>query len=241
MDFTDHAAAFGVTHVGHKRKRNEDRFIIRILDGGGALLGVSDGMGGEAGGDKAAEMTIQVLDAYDFGPKPQSRDMAAALHQAERRIQDFKRGKPDLKGMGATATVALAAGGKAFWAHSGDSRLYLLRGGELTQITKDHTFVQDLIEDGTLTLEQAKAHPLRNMLDQCVGCGSLDPDEGEIELEPGDRLLICSDGLNKHLPDETIREVLGRGGVRDAADELVRLALDAGGRDNITVVAWENG
>jgi protein phosphatase len=115
-----------------------------------------------------------------------------------------------------------------------------LRKGKLEQLTKDHTFVQELIEDGSLTLEQARAHPLRNMLDQCVGCGSLKPDTGKVRLKQGDRLLVCSDGLTKHVGDKTIGEVLGRGEVRDAVQELLQLALDAGGKDNVTVVAWEN-
>lgn len=229
---------YGTSHVGYKRSRNEDRYLIRLLQGGQAiLLGVADGMGGEPGGDISAQIVIDILKQYQPPAKTTEKGLADILEKAGKKIRHRAQEKTELEGMGTTATLALVANGMAYWAHVGDSRLYLYRDGELTQITSDHVFIQEFIDDGTLSQYDAERHPLRNMLDQCVGCMDMIPDSGRFPVQPGDKLLLCSDGLTRQVPDDKIKEVLENDNARTVSERLVEKALEAGGTDNVTVVA----
>ncbi len=158
---------------------------------------------------------------------------------ANDKIRQRAKETPDLEGMGSTATVVVVGKDTAYWSHVGDSRLYHFHPGTLTQISTDHTFVQDLVADGTLSQEEAGRHPLRNVLDQCVGCGNLKADSGRFKIMAGDRLLLCSDGLIKHVSDDSIKTALAEGNARQAVEELLDQALDAGGTDNVTVVVMD--
>ncbi|MDZ7760428.1 MAG: Stp1/IreP family PP2C-type Ser/Thr phosphatase [Desulfovermiculus sp.] len=225
------------SHTGHKRKTNQDRFLVRELeDGHSLLLAVADGMGGETGGDIAAQMVIDDLEAIPIGSGGFEHDLNKILAEANEEIRQRAKEEPNLEGMGTTATVVLVSQDTAYWSHVGDSRLYHFHNGSLTQITTDHTFVQDLIADGTLSQEEADRHPMRNVLDQCVGCGSLKADSGRLKIMAGDRLLLCSDGLIRHVPDDSIKTVLAEGNARRAVEKLMDQALHAGGKDNVTVV-----
>lgn len=228
------------SHVGHKRKTNQDRFLVReVKDGQGVLLAVADGMGGEAGGDMAAQMVIDFLGAVSTDPGEFEHHLNQILSEANEKIRQRAMETPDLEGMGTTATVVVVSQDTAYWAHVGDSRLYYFHLGSLKQITIDHTFVQDLITDGTLSQEEAERHPLRNVLDQCVGCDSLKVDSGKFNISPGDRLLLCSDGLIKHISDDSIKIVLAEYNARQAVEKLLDQALRAGGKDNVTVVVMD--
>jgi len=141
--------------------------------------------------------------------------------------------------MGSTATIAVLYKNKTFWIHVGDSRIYLLHNKKIKQITTDHTFIQDLIEDGTITLEQAKTHPLKDMLDQCVGCDEIQPDTGVFNLRKNDRLLLCSDGLSRHLSDLQIESILATNTVQKTCQQLIQATLKMGGTDNVTVIVKE--
>jgi len=225
------------SHTGHKRKTNQDRFLVRELeDGHSLLLAVADGMGGEAGGDIAAQMVIDFLDTIPIGPGEYEHDLTQILSKANEKIRQRAKETPDLEGMGTTATGVVASQDTAYWSHVGDSRLYHFHTGSLTQITTDQTFVQDLVADGTLSQEEADRHPMRNVLDQCVGCGSLKVDSGRFKVMAGDRLLLCSDGLIKHVSDDSIKTVLEQGTARQAVEKLLDQALHAGGKDNVTIV-----
>jgi protein phosphatase len=237
------------THTGYRRPDNEDRYLVRRT-GDAVLLAVCDGMGGEAGGDRAAEMAVDALAGFadtratDLeAAREESLDWAVALarvlEHADARIRDYAASRPEFEGMGTTATAALVQARRVYWAHVGDTRIYLLRGGEIRQVTRDHRFLQDLLDDGSVTPGEAEVHPLRHMLDQCVGCGHVEPDAGFLETEAGDRLLLCSDGLTGHLDQAQIRDILGRGEVAGAVEDLVARALEAGGLDNVTAVALE--
>jgi protein phosphatase len=229
--------AWGATHTGHRRGSNEDRFLIRHLeDSSGILLAVADGMGGEAGGGIAAQIVVDTLQQSRMDASDPENALVRVVNRCGANIRDMAARDSSLEGMGTTATVVLADGESACWAHVGDSRLYLFRSGNLEQITTDHTFVQELIDEGTMTEPEAARHPLRNMLDQCVGCAELSPDSGSFGTRSGDRLLLCSDGLTRHVPDGAIAAVLQSGSARQAVDALVQLALDAGGKDNVTAV-----
>jgi PPM family protein phosphatase len=229
---------YGASHTGYKRIRNEDRYLIKLLQNDRAiLLGVADGMGGEPGGDISAQMVTDILQEYQPSPNPTEKDLADILEKAGKKIQCRAQKEIGLEGMGTTATLALVAHDMAYWSHVGDSRLYLYRDGRLTQITSDHVFIQELIDDGTLSKLDAERHPLRNMLDQCVGCMDMAPDSGRFPLLPGDKLLLCSDGLTRQVLDDKIKEVLENDDARTITELLVEKALEAGGRDNVTVVA----
>lgn len=233
--------AYGLTDRGLKRSRNEDRFLVRELEGGTWLLAVADGMGGGARGDLAAQAVVDVLAEQPDFPDPADEALAAALLTAHSRIQALVGENLGQEDMGTTATAAVFTAGWVYWAHVGDSRLYHQSRGRLRQVTTDHRFLQDLLADGTMTPEQAAVHPLRNVLDQCVGCSECRPDSGRFRVEAGDRLLLCSDGLTLHLDDKEIAAALTAAQEpRTAAEALVQAALDRGGGDNVTVIMGES-
>ena len=228
---------WGTSHVGYKRQCNEDRYLIEPLqDNQAILLGVADGVAGEAGGEIAAQIVVDTLQKYQTLSKTIEQDMVDLLDQAGKKI--ILKGEKDmaLEGMGTTATVALITDQTAYWSHVGDSRLSLYRNGVLKQVTTDHTFVQDLIDDGTLTQFEASRHPLRNMLDQCVGCPVMAPDSGSFPVLPGDMILLCSDGLSRQVPEDVIISALKNNKAQKVSEQLVSQALEAGGKDNVTVV-----
>jgi len=232
---------YGTSHMGYKRNRNEDRYLIKLLqDDRAILLGVADGMGGEPGGDISAQIVMDILQQYQPPAKTTEKGLADILEKAGKKIRRRAQEKTELEGMGTTATLAFVTNGTAYWAHVGDSRLYLYRDGELTQITSDHVFIQELIDDGTLSRSDAERHPLRNMLDQCVGCMDMIPDSGRFAFLPGDKLLLCSDGLTRQVSNDKIKAVLENDNARTVSEQLVKKALEAGGSDNITVVVLIN-
>lgn len=237
MDLKD-TETFGKSHIGYKRKDNEDRFLIKELQDL-TILAVADGMGGHAGGEIAAQIVIDAFSEYKFSEKTLKKDLKTVLKNAQKGIFKKTAENPGLDGMGSTLTAAVLYKNTVSWIHVGDSRLYLLHNKEIRQITRDHTFIQDLIDDGTITLEQAHTHPLRSVLDQCMGCDEIEPDTGVFHLIKGDRILICSDGLTKHLSDLKIKSILAENTVREAGRQLISTALEMGGTDNVTVIVKE--
>ncbi len=228
------------SHTGHKRETNQDRYLVReVKDGRIVLLAVADGMGGEAGGDIAAQVVTDFLDTIMIGPGEFERDLNQIFAEANEEIRKRAKESPELEGMGTTTTVVLVSQDTAYWSHVGDSRLYHFHTGSLNQITTDHTFIQELVADGTMSQEEADRHPLRNVLDQCVGCGKLEVDSGRFKIVAGDRLLLCSDGLIKHVSDDSIKTVLAQGNARQAVENLLDQALHAGGKDNVTIVVMD--
>jgi serine/threonine protein phosphatase PrpC len=223
------------THVGRARrnKRNQDSGFASQH-----LLVVADGMGGGPAGDLASSVTVQALRRLD-GPPPSDllQALAGAVHRANDRLAELIEDDPSLDGMGSTATAALFDGERIGLAHIGDSRGYLLRAGELERLTCDHTFVQALIDEGRLSEEDARHHPHRSLILRVLdGRQANDPDLALHDLQPGDRLLLCSDGLAGVVSDEAIAEALAAGSPDSAAEALIELALRAGGPDNITCI-----
>lgn len=228
------------THRGYKRRRNEDRYLIKPFpDNRSMILAVADGIGGEAGGDVSAQIVVDALQKHHFPSEANAQNLTDILVNAGEKIIRRADTEPELEGMGTTATVAFVHNGRVSWSHVGDSRLYLFRDDRLVQITTDHTFVQDLIDDGILSQHDADQHPLRNMLDQCVGCLHLVPDSGSFRLKEEDKLLICSDGLTRQVSENDIKTILQNHSISSIAERLVRLALAAGGKDNVTVVVMK--
>ncbi len=231
-------AFWGKSHTGYRRKNNEDRFLIHELPEI-MILAVADGVGGHATGEIAAQLVIDTLQEYNFSKNNLQKNLDVAVLRAEKRIHHKIHKNPGLESMGTTITAAAIYENKVFWRHVGDSRMYLLHNEKIKQITTDHTFIQDLIDDGTITLEKAKTHPLKNMLDQCVGCEKIEPDYGDFSVVRKDRLLICSDGLTAHLSDLQIESILKTDTVKNAGQQLIRTTLEMGGTDNVSVIISE--
>ena len=223
--------------IGLVRSSNQDSGYA-----GPHLVILCDGMGGPAGGDIASAVAIEHLVPLDADSHQAGELLGLlreAVQEAHTELVTLSASNPDLSGLGTTCIAIMRSGNKLAMIHVGDSRAYLLRDGELTQVTTDHTFVEYLVETGRLTREQARRHPQRSVLLRVLGDaeGDVQLDESIREAVPGDRWLLCSDGLSGPVTGETIAEVLS--GVEDpgqAADQLIDLALRAGGPDNVTAV-----
>ncbi|EHJ45923.1 protein serine/threonine phosphatase (plasmid) [Solidesulfovibrio carbinoliphilus subsp. oakridgensis] len=233
--------AFGASDQGRVRRQNQDRFLVKEFPDGSMLLAVADGLGGQAGGDVAAQAVVDALARLEPDGGSSECLLALAVETAEHVIREKTLIDPRLEGMGSTATVAWVQDGFAVYAHLGDSRLYLWRKDILSQITTDHTFLQDFLDDGSITPEQAKTHPFRNILEKCVGCAGSEPDTGSIVLHEGDTLILCTDGLFKELQEADIATVMASNGTtQQMATTLLNQALAAGGRDNTTVIVMQS-
>ncbi len=218
---------------GLVRTNNEDSVYA-----GARLLALADGMGGHAAGEVASQLVIAALAHLD-DDEP-GGDLLAKLDAAVRAgnaaIAAQVEAEPELEGMGTTLTSILFAGDRIGLVHIGDSRGYLLRDGELTQITKDDTFVQTLVDEGRITREEAHSHPQRSLIMRALTGHEVEPTLTMREARAGDRYLLCSDGLSDPVSDETILEALQISDVAEAAYRLIELALRGGGPDNVTVV-----
>ncbi len=222
-----------ISDVGRVRKDNQDSGY-----GGPWLLAVCDGVGGAARGDVASATAITQLRRLDDRPTDDLLgQIAGALHRAHDRIGELVEEDPALDGTSTTATVALFDGERIGVGHIGDSRAYLFRDGNIRQLTKDHTFVQTLIDEGRITDEEARVHPHRNLILKALdGVRDDEPDLFTVDLAEGDRLLLCSDGACGVLDDGRIADILSSGSADYAAVELVRASLEAGSSDNVTCV-----
>lgn len=223
-----------LSDVGRVRKNNQDSGYA-----GPWLLTVCDGVGGAARGDVASSTAIGEIRRIDEDPGQGERLglVAGSLLRAQDRIAELVDEDATLTGTSTTATVALFDGALLAIGHVGDSRAYLLRDGVLSQLTNDHTFVQSLIDDGRITEEEARTHPHRNLILQALdGSSELEPDLFQVELAPGDRIMLCSDGASGSLTNERLAEILAVGTPDYATVELVRSSLDAGSTDNVTCI-----
>ncbi|MFF0541469.1 PP2C family protein-serine/threonine phosphatase [Nocardia thailandica] len=218
---------------GLVRGNNEDSVYA-----GARLLALADGMGGHAAGEVASQLMIAALAHLD-DDEP-GDDILGKLDRATRSgnaaIADHVEAEPELDGMGTTLTAILFAGRKLGMVHIGDSRAYMLRDGELTQITRDDTFVQSLVDEGRITPEQAHTHPQRSLIMRALTGNEIEPTLIMREARAGDRYLLCSDGLSDVVSDETIGNTMREGNTDECADRLIELALRSGGPDNVTVV-----
>jgi PPM family protein phosphatase len=221
--------------VGLLREINEDSGYA-----GPRLLVIADGVGGHAAGEVASSVAVGVLATLDEdSPGGDLLDrLSTAVHTANTHLRDMVGGDPDLTGMGTTVTAMLRAGSRFGLVHVGDSRGYLLRDGQLQQITRDHTFVQSLLDEGRITAEEADHHPQRNVITNALdGREDVELDLSIRETRVGDRYLLCSDGLSGVVSEETIRDTLADEASTDlAVERLVELALKGGGPDNITAI-----
>jgi protein phosphatase len=243
--------------IGCLRQNNEDSFGYWEPDDDGEFLRkgrlavVADGMGGYEGGQEASRIAVERMIAgyRDFGGDDPREGLVQALQSAHEEIRKYSFAHPELRGMGTTCTAAVIAKGRGeskdsaqygllFYVHVGDTRLYLIREGKITRITRDHSYVERLIEAGMITLEQADVHPQRNILTSAVGTNPdlfMDAPEQPVALCPEDVLVICSDGLWGQVRDAEILNAAKNKSPEQAGRELIELARERGGPDNITV------
>jgi protein phosphatase len=225
-----------ISDTGRVRQNNQDSGYA-----GEHLLCVADGMGGAAAGDLASTVVVQTLRRLD-APAPDDllEALAGAVLRANVRLAEIVESDPTVEGMGTTATAIVLDGDRAGLVHIGDSRAYRLRGGKLEQLTEDHTLVQNLVDEGRITADEARSHPHRSLILRVLdGRQDVQPDLHMLDVQAGDRLLVCSDGVSGSVADADIARVLGSGTVDSAAVDLLRLALDSGSSDNVTCVVGE--
>lgn len=227
------------TDVGRVREGNEDSYLVQD-----PIFVVADGMGGHLAGEVASQTAVKVIADMARSEAPEGDGaLASYIKKANREIYDLAAADPEKSGMGTTCTLVHLDGSTAHLAHVGDSRAYLLRDGQLSQLTEDHTLVERMVREGRIRREEAAHHPQRSVITRALGIDDdVEVDEIDIEVVDGDRLLICSDGLSSMLSTDAIASVLQSG--RDAqrtADVLIEEANTAGGEDNITVVVLDIG
>lgn len=245
----DDVAAVVVTDLGNVRKNNEDTgLFVRLADEGlrrrkGYLLLVADGMGGHLAGEVASQMAAEIVNREYFQHRSSiEKSLLRAFRLANAEIFNEARLHPKFRGMGTTCTAVVIHQQQVHYAHVGDSRAYLHKNGQLIQLTEDQTYVRDLLKRGEITPEAAEHHPERNVLSQAMGTKpdvQVDLGRCVLPFDPGDRLLLCSDGLSEYVHEADFQAVLGRETLPDAANRLVQLAKARGGHDNITVVLAE--
>lgn len=229
-----------LSDVGKKRSANEDYYGFFEISGLKIFI-VSDGMGGYKGGSTASHIVVNTFKEY-LDQNSQNLDnipelIKSALEQADSKIKQKANEDPDLKDMGATAVVLILKDDLAYIAHIGDSRAYIIRGREIVKITKDHSLVQQMVDGGIITEEQAKNHPKRNIITHSLGHGGKSDVEiqNAFQLYKDDILILCTDGLTGHVNDDEIKYISLNNEPATAVHKLIDLANERGGKDNITI------
>lgn len=235
-----------VTDPGNIRTNNEDVglfFRIEEARDKGYLLMVADGMGGHNAGEVASRLAADVISHEYFNQDLSAeKSLHKAFERANKNIFEKSLSGKTWKGMGTTCTALVVIGSDIYYAHVGDSRAFLLNKDKILQITEDHTYVQELVNKGEITIAEAAIHPKRNILTNAMGTKEtlrIDTGKFALPMEENDRLMICSDGLYDYLNDNEIARILGGTSLHDAAKEMVEEAKRRGGHDNITVVIAE--
>lgn len=224
------------THKGMVRANNQDSLLVAEK-----LYGVADGMGGHRGGETASRLAAETVISALKDKTPDEKLLRLAVEAANRRIYETAAENENLQGMGTTLTFLWEDGEKAFIAHVGDSRAYRLREGKLEQLTLDHSMVAELLRSNVITAEMAKTHPYRNIITRAVGIDPVvEADIVQTDIRPGDRFLMCSDGLYNMVEDAVILETMTELDDEKAADKLMELALNNGGTDNISIVICQS-
>ena len=233
----------GKSDVGRVRQENQDDYRAGELPGGAVWALVCDGMGGAKGGREASQGACNVIENFfqeqyaQCGAGQEEPFLKKALLYANRFVFQKAAHEEALAGMGTTAVCALVRSGNVYLCHAGDSRAYLIRDGKLTQLTHDHSYVQELVDCGTITEEEAEHHPQKNIITKALGVDyRLEPEFTAAKLKREDRLLLCTDGLTNMVPVEEMEELLAQGAFYDLPDRLIEAANAHGGSDNITAL-----
>lgn len=236
------------TDKGLVRSSNQDAYAVGELPGEVAWAVVCDGMGGEAGGNIASALAVKVISekitsAYNEKMRDASIKnlLDSAICAANIEVYDMSYSRPDLQGMGTTVVAVIVRDKTAFIAHAGDSRAYIVSGETIQQITTDHSLVQNMVDRGEITAEQAQHHPKKNFITRAVGVEKrIDIDFSEIDLNDNETLILCTDGLSNFVTNKEMIDDIKDGQYYAFADRLVKRANKNGGGDNITVVAIAN-
>ena len=239
------------TDVGAVRSSNQDSCDCGLFSPGSAWAIVCDGMGGANGGNVASAIAVetireQILAGFNENlSKPNIKNlMVNAISRANEAVHKASLEQPELRGMGTTVVLLIATKGTLHTAHVGDSRAYLRHQGELSQITMDHSYVQDLVNFGQITKEEARVHPRRNIITRVLGVHpQVECDYDSYDFSPGDTALACTDGLTGYMEDGLLDEYLEHYGQNGSAlaKKLIQFAVEKGGSDNITVAVVRNG
>jgi serine/threonine protein phosphatase PrpC len=236
----------GLTDVGCQRENNEDSYLYwepaadDEFQRKGRLAVIADGMGGHEGGQEASRLAVEtVREVYDhaFRDDPQAA-LLESFAAAHTRIQDYAEQHPAFQGMGTTCTALVVRGHQLYFAHVGDSRLYLVRDASLLRLTRDHSYVGRLVESGIVRAEDAEKHPQRHILTAALGAGrelAIDSAEQAVALQEGDDLLLCTDGLWGVVTEEELETAVTANTPTECCAALVKLARRRGGPDNITL------
>ena len=226
------------TDIGKARSSNQDSFLV--LEGSCPLYAVADGMGGHLGGDIASAMAINGLREWAWGSKPSEAGIKRFFNGISRDIYLRQLQDGTLTGMGTTLTMLWESEREVFLGHVGDSRAYMLRSGELRQLSVDHSLVTELLRSGAIDEATADSYPYRNVITRAVGAEEgVVCDTAVIVKNPGDRFFLCSDGLSEYIKPRQLASELGKPDMEQIADTLLAAALDLGGRDNITFILME--
>jgi serine/threonine protein phosphatase PrpC len=236
----------GLTDVGCQRENNEDSYLYwepadeEEFQRKGRLAVIADGMGGHEGGQEASRLAVEtVREVYDqaFHDDPQAA-LVESFAAAHSRIQEYAEQYPAFHGMGTTCTAVVLRGRQLYFAHVGDSRLYLVRDAHILRLTRDHSYVGRLVENGIVRAEDAEKHPQRHILTAALGAGmnvAVDGAEQSLALQDGDELLLCTDGLWGVVSDRELETAVNRNAPAECCAALVKLARERGGPDNITL------
>ncbi len=236
---------YGITNVGNVRELNEDSYAIHGFESSkpSGVCILADGMGGHNAGEVASQHAIAFVDeilgnSYEREETEIPGLLAEAVTHANEKIYDLSLRTPQQHGMGTTLVISYITDGTAYIANVGDSRAYAIRGETMCRITVDHSVVEELVANGTITREEAFHHPQKNIITRAVGTDpSIKTDVYEYTYLPGDIMLMCSDGLTEMVQEQEILQIVSAGGsMQDILEHLVQAALDAGGHDNVTVI-----
>jgi protein phosphatase len=239
-----------VSDLGNIRTNNEDMGLFfkiadeNVLREKGYMLIVADGMGGHNAGEVASRMATDIIckEYYNQSSSSVEKNLEKALSLANKTIFEKASSDQAFQGMGTTCTVLVVIEQDVHYAHVGDSRAYIQKGGAFMQITEDHTYVQQLVNSGDITAAEAAVHPKRNILTNAMGTKAdlrIDTGKCKYSFEKTDRLLLCSDGLYDYLNDEELNKILADNSLKNAAGNMIAMAKERGGHDNITVVLAE--
>ncbi len=231
----------GNTDIGLVRKENQDALWVNQMSDDTAIAVVCDGMGGVSGGKQASKLALDAVREYfqeHSGCNDVKSMFESIIEKSNHAVHRVSREAPELAGMGTTMVLALVQGQRVSFANVGDSRGYHITNGGITQITKDHSAVQELVDAGHLTERQAKIHPNKNIITRAIGIeDAVQFDYFEIAVLPGDLIVLCSDGLTNHVDESEIQFEASGGEFEDLPKRLIDLANSRGGNDNITVAA----
>ncbi|MBR3017486.1 MAG: Stp1/IreP family PP2C-type Ser/Thr phosphatase [Clostridia bacterium] len=226
------------THIGKVRASNQDALLVH--PGKYGLYGVADGMGGHKAGDVASKMAVSVVERALKDARPSADKLRTAIQEANLMIYEEQLGNPDYNGMGTTMTVIWEDGNRILLGHVGDSRAYRIRKNEIRQVSLDHSMVAEMVRNGYLTEWEARVHPYRNIITRALGTDdSVEVDVDILDKRKGDIFLLCSDGLSEYVLPEQMIKVTQHNSLEKAVEILLNLALEGGGRDNISVVLAE--